>query len=257
MGQCTRCQKKRFLRSFPERYDVPELRAMVSHWPWHRVQVCDECEPQFREEFSTRLRLLAPQAVAQSADVTARVCLMCGEQGEDVSYIDTGRWVDASGEAVAGRFKVCEHCAGSLMAGGIVSAAELTSTGDFRHVFERLPQVTDATIRQGEGWSLSGNDRPVGTIELHRDISLEAAGNLALGFWIEAPPQVRDAAEPLVRGATIKPDDAGAIRTHLELCWQSRGDEGTPPPADATTRVTLSVYRHGGGYTVVMRDETI
>ena len=244
MGQCVRCNKKRLLLKFPQRLAVPELRAMVSHWPWHRVQVCPACQDDFDREFRTRLRLLAADAVAQEADVSESVCLMCGNQDPGATYAASARWVDASGAPAGTRFRICQECRGKVLAGQIVSAAELRSASDFQKVLGSLGQVAEDLVQRIEGWSLGGGPGPDGSSRVERGLSLEAAAAQADSFWTAPPEAVRAAAGPVLRGATLKPDRPGSIRTHLELQWR-----GGPPTAPIA--VTLRIYRTAAGYVLV------
>lgn len=244
MGRCSRCGRKRFLRSFPRRLDIPELRAMVSHWPWHRVQICPACEPAFQREFDERLALLAPQAVAAEGDVTQGVCLMCGNQDPDAKMLQSARWTDAAGAPVATRFHVCPGCHGRLLVNNIVSAAELASAADLRALLPRLPEVGAELIKRNEGWSLAEGPGPEGSQELERDLSLETAAQKAHQFWAAPPVAIAETDGTPVRGATLLPDAAGAIRTRLELQWRT-GRTDTP------VAVALAVYRTSRGYTLV------
>jgi hypothetical protein len=251
MGRCTRCGKGRFLRKFPERLAVPELRAMVSHWPWHRVEVCPACEPAFQREFSARLMLLAPEAVATNGDVTERVCLMCGRQDGQTAYRQSGRWVDVAGTPVAGRFHVCQACRGKIVANRVVSASELHSTADFRKLLALLPKVTDDLVQRTDGWRPSSGQGPAGSSMVRPGLSPESAASEAAAFWIAPPGDVAQAADRPVRGAALRPDASGAIRTHLELQWRS--DLAGPAPRGAALRF----YRAGDGYAIVRFDRPV
>ena len=218
---------------------------MVSHWPWHRIEVCPTCEPAFDAEFRRRLCLLAPEAVAQDADVVARVCLMCGTQHPWVGYTPSARWVDAAGTPVGGRFHVCDDCRGKLLANGIVSAAELHTADDFRKVLANLPEVADDLVQRTEGWSLTEGPGPAGSDEVRRGLTPEAAAEETAGFWAAPPPVVTEAAgPPLRRGALLRPEATAAIRTHLELRWQAGEGRDTPTAA-------LAIYRTPGAFTLV------
>lgn len=244
MGQCSRCGKKKFLGSFPRRLAVPELRAMVSHWPWHRLQVCPACQEGFDREFRTRLRLLAGDAVAQDGDVSEPVCLMCGNQDPGATYTASARWVDASGAPAATRFRVCQECRGKVLAGQIVSAAELRSAADFQKVLGGQGQVAEDLVQRTEGWSLGGGPGPAGSSQVERGLSPPAAANEAECFWTTAPEAIITAGGTIIRGATLKPDRSGSIRTHLELQW--RGG-----PASSPTAMALRIYRTAAGYVLV------
>ncbi len=245
MGQCTRCGKKRFLLSFPKRYAIPELRAMVSHWPWHRVQVCPQCEPDFLEEFRNRVKLLAPQVAAEGGDVTAPVCLMCGTQDPKTEYFPAARWVDGSGAPVAGRFSVCGRCRGRLLVNGVISSAELQSVDAFERLLSAVPQVAEDLVRRDEGWSPLGREQPKDASAVQRMGAVGEAAAEAFSFWTARPDAMDDRA---VRGAMLLPEGATAIPTHLRLQWKPR------PEADAGGPM-LDVYRMGKQYVLVRRDE--
>ena len=247
MGQCGRCGKKRFLLKFPQRLDMPELRAMVSHWPWHRVQVCPDCRGAFEAEFRQRLMLLAPDAMAEDGDVSEGVCLLCGNQSSQAVYTPSARWVDPSGAPVLGKFSVCDDCRGKLLLNHIVSAAELHSGGDFRKLLPLLPEVGQELVRQNESWSLGEGPGPEGSTEVLRDLELEAAANTAALFWTAAPTAIARAGEPPIRGAMMLPEGKMAIRTHLALRWYS----GTP---NSLRTAAMGVYRTAGGYAIVRYD---
>lgn len=219
---------------------------MVSHWPWHRVEVCPACEPAFDAEFRRRLLLLAPQAVAQEADVSERVCLMCGTQDTAADALPSARWVDSSGGPVAGRFHVCGDCRGTILANSVVSAAELRSAADFRTLLAALPEVADDLVRRTEGWSLREGDGPAGASEVRRGLAFEAAADEAAAFWAAAPQAITAESDGPQRGATLLPDTAGAIRTHLDLRWRP----GAPASGEVAA-AALGVYRSAEGYTLV------
>ena len=244
MGRCSRCGRKRLLLGFPRRLAMPELRAMVSHWPWHRVEVCPRCAEAFQKEFAERLRLLAPDAVADEGEVTAEVCLLCGNQGADATCVESGRWVDASGRAVATRFRVCDLCRGKVLVNSIVSAAELRSGADFEKLLRGLPEVSADLVQRTEGWSPAEGAGPAGSSGVERELGVEAAVNEAESFWSTTPEPIAEADGTPVRGATLKPDRHGAIRTHLELLWRSGR-------RDTSIEAALRVYRTAGGYVVV------
>jgi hypothetical protein len=244
MGRCKRCGKKRFLLSFAKLLDVPELRAMVSHWPWHRVEVCPSCRPAFEDEFRRRVLLLAPGVMAQEGDVAERVCLLCGNQEAGAAYIPSARWTDAAGAPLAARFNVCGDCRGQVLANNIVSAAKLRAAEDFQKLLAQLPEVSDDLVRRSEGWSPGGGDGPAGSSGLQRRVLLQAAADEALKFWSAPPAVVAGARGTPARGAMMAPEKSGAIRTHLELRWQARGG---PSPME----VALGIYRLAEGFTLV------
>jgi len=223
---------------------------MVSHWPWHRVEVCPDCEPAFDAEFRRRLLLLAPQAVAQEADVTERVCLMCGTQDPAAAYLPSGRWVDASGVPVAGRFHVCGACCGAILASGIVSAAELRSAADVRTLLAALPEVTEDLVRRTEDWLLTRGDGPAGASEVCRGLSLDEAAGHAARFWAGIPLGIPRGGTAQ-RGATLLPEAVGAIRTHLDLRWRA----GATAALCEKYQVALSVYRSAEGYVLVRLED--
>jgi len=247
MGQCKRCGRKRWLLKFPSHLDIPEMRAMVSHWPWHRVQICPDCEPAFDAEFRKRLLLLAPDAMAQDADVTEAVCLLCGTQSVEAVYAPSGRWTDVSGTPVLGKFSVCQECRGKLLSGAIVSAGELRTGNDFRRLLPMLPEASDDLVRQNEGWQLGDGPGPQGSTEVLRGLELEAAANTAALFWTTVPQAVADADAAPIRGAMLCPEGKTAIRTHLSLRWHA----GRP---DASPRAAMSLYRTGDRFTIVRFD---
>ena len=243
MGQCSRCGRKRWLRKFPQRLAVPELRAMVSHWPWHRVEVCPDCEGTFGEEFRQRLCLLAPEVIAQEGDISERLCLLCGDQTPGATHLLSGRWVDPTGRPVATRFSVCSRCQGQVIACGIISVAELRSAADMQKVLTALPEVNEDLVRRTEGWSLAEGPGPEGAAAVVRDLSLEAAVGRAQDFWAKVPAEIRKAGGEPIRGATLLPDSSGAIRTHLDLQWRTRR-------TDAPHAMAMAVYRTAGAYIV-------
>ena len=244
MGQCKQCGRRRFLRGFPRRLDLPEMRALVSHWPWHKVQVCPECRPAFDAEFRRRIALMGPQAMAEEGDVTAAVCLFCGTQEADAGYEPAARWVDAAGALLATRFMVCSACRGKILVNGIVSAGELRETKDFQTLLAALPEVTDDLVRRTEGWSPAAGPGPAGAKEVRRGLALDIAAVGVEQFW-HGPPAIfeHDPATP-IRGAMLRPEKNNAIRTHLVLEWRTSQTER--PEA-----VSLSVYRMGNGFVLV------
>ncbi|MBN2584285.1 MAG: hypothetical protein JXL80_14590 [Planctomycetes bacterium] len=247
MGQCKRCGKKRFLLKFPLRLDIPEMRAMVSHWPWHHVQVCPDCQPAFDAEFRKRLLLLAPDAMAQDADITEPVCLLCGTQSPEAVYTPSARWVDPAAVPVLGKFSVCDDCRGKLLGGAVVSAAELQSGNDFRKLLPLLPEASAELVERNEGWRLADGPGPEGATEVLRELELEAAANTAALFWNTPPQAIAQADEPPIRGAMLLPEGKTAIRTHLALKWHT----GTP---DSIRRAVMDVYRSGDQFTIVRHD---
>jgi hypothetical protein len=247
MGKCKRCGRKRWLLKFPTQLDIPEMRAMVSHWPWHRVQVCPDCQSSFEADFRKRLLLLAPDAMAQDADVAEEVCLLCGTQSAGGVYEPSGRWVAPSGAPVLGRFSVCGSCRGKLLNGPIVSAAELTSGTDFRKLLPLLPEASADLVERNEGWRLGDGPGPQGSTEVLRGLELEAAANTAALFWTTAPSVVAEAEAPSMRGAMLCPEGKTAIRTHLSLRWRA----GKP---DSPERAAMSVYRTADRFTIVRFD---
>jgi len=242
MGQCRRCGKKRWLLAFPRRLDVPELRAMVSHWPWHRVEVCPSCAGAFQDEFRRRVALLAADALAQEGDVSERVCLLCGEQSAEAGYVPSARWVNPQGTPAGGRFFVCGACQGRLTANNVVSAAELGGVDDFRKLLVALSEASDDVVRSDEGWSLAGGAGPAGAKEVLRHLAAEDASRRCAEFWGRPPEGLGGAGA--VRGAMMLPEKPGSIRTHLELRWKAGG-------GGAKAAVALGVYRVGEGYVVV------
>ncbi len=243
MGQCSRCGRQA-ADEFPQYLAIPELRAMVNHWPWHRVPVCAECREAFDRDFRTRVRLLAADAVAQQGDVTEPVCLLCGNQDAAAELAPSARWVDAAGNPAATRFSVCRECRGKVLVGRVVSAAELRSAADFRTALAALSQVADSLVQRAEGWSLSDGPGPQGCAGVERGLSVEAAAEQAFAFWSTTPDAVKKAGGHVQRGATLKPDKPGAIRLYLELQWRG-GDPSAP------TSATLRVYRAAPGYLIV------
>lgn len=247
MGQCKRCGKKRFLLKFAQRLDIPELRAMVSHWPWHRVQICPDCSGPFEAEFRKRLMLLAPDAMAESGDLSEQLCLLCGNQDSQSVYRPSARWVDPSGRPVLGKFSVCDDCRGKLLVNHVVSAGELQSGGDFRRLLPLLPEASAELVQQNEGWQLAEGRGPEGSTEVLRELELEAAANTAALFWTMAPAAIARADEPPIRGAMTLPEGKTAIRTHLALRWHS----GTP---DSLRTAAMGIYRTASGYAIVRYD---
>jgi hypothetical protein len=244
MGQCKQCGRRRFLRGFPRRLDLPEMRALVSHWPWHKVQVCPECRPAFDAEFRRRIALMGPQAVAEEGDVTTAVCLFCGTQEADAGYEPAARWVDAAGALLAMRFMVCGACRGKTIANGIVSAGELRETKDFQTLLAALPEVTDDLVRRTEGWSPAAGPGPDGAAEVRRGLDVIQAAVAADTFWQKPPGELASLPGPPIRGAMLQPEKNNAIRTHLVLEWRTSQTER--PEA-----VSLSVYRMGSGFVLV------
>jgi hypothetical protein len=243
MGQCSRCGRQA-ADEFPQCLAIPELRAMVNHWPWHRVPVCPECRAAFDRDFRTRLKLLAADAVAQQGDVTEPVCLLCGNQDATADLAPSARWVNASGAPAATRFSVCRECRGKVLVGRVVSAAELRSAGDFRTALTAISQMADSLVQRAEGWSLSDGPGPKGSAAVERNLSIEAAADRAFAFWSTMPDAIRTTGGNVQRGATLKPDKPGAIRLYLELQW--RGGEPSAP-----STATLRVYRAAPGYLIV------
>jgi hypothetical protein len=243
MGQCSRCGRKRWLRKFAQRLAVPELRAMVSHWPWHHVEVCPDCEEAFGEEFRQRLRLLAPEVIAQEGDISEHVCLLCGDQTPGATYLHSGRWVDLTGRPVATRFSVCAQCQGKVIEGNVISVAELRSAAGMQKVLAALPEVNEDLVRRNEGWSLDEGPGPEGAANVARDLSLEEATRRTMAFWARPPREITEAPGEPIRGATLLPDSSGAIRTHLDLRW--RTSHTNAPHAAA-----IAVYRTAAAYTV-------
>jgi hypothetical protein len=243
MGQCKQCGKRRFLRGFPRRLDLPEMRALVSHWPWHKVQICPDCQPGFDTEFRRRMALMGPQAVAEEGDVTATVCLLCGTQEAEAGYEKSARWVNSSGGLVATHFLVCGACRGKIIANGIVSTGELRETKDFQKLLEALPHVTDDLIRRTEGWSPAEGPGPDGA-EVQRGLDLIQTSVVADKFWGKPPAEFEHLPGTPIRGALLRPEKNNAIRTHLALEWRTS-------QTDAPQVVGLDVYRLGNKYVVV------
>ncbi len=244
MGQCKQCGKRRFLRGFPRRLDLPEMRALVSHWPWHKVQICPECRPAFDAEFRRRMALMGPQALAEEGDVTATVCLLCGTQEAEAGYEKSARWVDAAGAPLATHFLVCGACRGKIIANGIVSAAELRETKDFQTLLAALPKVTDDLVRRTEGWSPAEGPGPDGAAEVQRGLDIIQASVEADRFWGAPPGVLANLPGKPIRGAMLRPEKNNAIRMHLALEWRTS-------QTDAPQAVALRFYRMGKGFVVV------
>lgn len=219
---------------------------MVSHWPWHKVQICPQCGPAFDTEFRRRMTLMGPQAVAEDGDVTATVCLLCGTQEAEAGYEPSARWVDAAGGPVATHFQVCAACRGKILANGIVSAGELRETKDFQTLLAALPHVTDDLVRRTENWSPAEGPGPAGAAEVQRGLDLIQTVNATEKFWHTPPGEFKNLPGTPIRGAMLRPEKNNAIRTHLALEWRTS-------QTDAPQTIGLDVYRLGNNKFVVVR----
>ncbi len=246
MAQCKLCKRKRLLGNFPRRLDIPELRSMVSHWPWHRVQVCPQCLPQFDQQFAERVQHLAPQVVAEGGDVSEPVCLMCGTQDPDLAYIHSGRWVDPSGEPMAGRFSVCQKCRGTVIRGPVISSTEIHASPEFEKILQAMPQVQPSLVSNVDGWDIV-EGQPQGAAEVLRNLPMEAAVSIAEAWWSVAPRCIADSPGITARAAMIHPEGQGKIGTHLVLAWRNF-------EAPETTEMDMWLYRLPQGYTIVRFD---
>jgi len=162
-------------------------------------------------------------------------------------YAPSGRWTDASGTPVLGKFSFCQACRGKLLSGPTISAAELRTGNDFRTLLPMLPEASGDLVRQNEGWQLGDGPGPQDSTEVLRGLELEAAANTAALFWTTVPQAVADADAAPIRGAMLCPEGKTAIRTHLSLRWHA----GRP---DASPRAAMSLYRTGDRFTIVRFD---
>lgn len=256
MAQCRQCGRKKLLSNFARRLDIPEMRSMVSHWPWHRVRVCPECLEDFDRRFAERVQFLAPQILRESADVAEQVCLMCGTQDEKLAYTRTGRWIDPSGEPVSGKFSVCQKCRGRIIHGGVISSAEIQASPQFEKLLKAVPQLQPSTIRDIDGWDTEGGALPEGAAEVLRDLSLEAAINIAETWWAVAPRSIADAPGTTARAAMLGSggpggsggrSGGGSIPTHLVLAWQTFD-------TNESIEMSLWVYHLPESYLIVRFD---
>lgn len=254
MAQCKQCGRKKLFANFARRLDIPEMRNMVSHWPWHTVRICPQCLSEFDRQFTERVQFLAPQIMAENADVTQPVCLMCGTQSTQLAYTQTGRWVDPAGLPAAGKFHVCQQCRGRIISDGVISSTEIEASPQFERLLAAIPLVQPATVLDIDGWDIADNNaQPDAAAEVIRNLSLVAAVNIAETWWSVAPRCIADAPGTPTRAAMLTGGDAatagahGKIPTHLVLAWRTLQ---TDQPAE----MDMWVYRLPTGYTIVRFD---
>ncbi len=182
MATCHVCKTRYLLRGLNRRLGVPEYRSMIGFWPCLRVRVCDGCVEAYDRDFLERLRLLAPEVLANDEPIVGEVCLACGTTSSRGPWRTVSKWIDAAGRpARRARFRLCDAHAHAVYIDGIIVTSNLEAR--MGEVLEDLPAAGADLLERVEGWRPGDDGGPEAAEDFTPGRSRHETRKAALAFW--------------------------------------------------------------------------
>ncbi|MDK1030508.1 MAG: hypothetical protein QGD94_00715 [Planctomycetia bacterium] len=185
MARCDICAEGGFGKRMHFRLAIPERRAMTGFWPWLRRRVCVKCLAQYDRRFLQRLKLLAPDVIADDEPVTQRVCLCCGTVKSVGRWREASKWVDGEGRPTRrARFSLCSSCSKKIYFDDIIVSSNLVDTRAMEELLEELPRAGAELLKRVEGWSPDdAESSAAGAEDFRTGLSLSETCRRAFDFW--------------------------------------------------------------------------
>jgi hypothetical protein len=182
MATCHVCKHRFPLRGLNRRLALPEYRSAIGFWPWLRVRVCDDCVERHDRDFLERLRLLAPDVLANEEPIVGMVCLACGTTSSDGPWRRVSKWIDAAGQPVRqATFHLCGAHAHTVYIDGIVVTSNFAARLD--EVLDVLPVAGAQLLERNEGWRPGEGDGPPGAGDFTPGRSRDETRTAVKAFW--------------------------------------------------------------------------
>ena len=193
MTVCDICDTRHIFRPLNRRLDIPEYRMMTGFWPWVELRVCDACLADYDQEFTERLRLLAPDVLENDEPVSMELCLACGSLDSHGRWHVVSRWVDAENRPTRrAKFYLCHRHKDLPYVEGIVVSSNLTDVWRIQDVLDELPGAGGDLLARVEGWRPETGKGPPGAMDFTPGRKRDAVARFALEFW-KAKPDGLDA----------------------------------------------------------------
>jgi hypothetical protein len=193
MAVCDICDRRYLFRRLSARLDVPEYRMMTGFWPWVELRICDACLADYDQEFTERLRLIAPDVLENDEPVAMELCLACGSLESHGRWRLASRWVDAENRPTRrATFYLCHRHKDLPYVEGTVVSSNLTDVRRIGDVLHELPAAGGDLLARVEGWRPApGGNGPAGAQDFTPGWHRDAVARFVLDFWQAKPDGLR------------------------------------------------------------------